>query len=443
MSLSGKLAALLFIVALIAAAGGAWFAVHFDDAFTGWLVTVCILLLPVLWLALRAIRPVQQLLRALSGTVVSYREGDFSLSLSENRDDELGELMMAHNELAAALRAQRAHVVQRELLLDTVMQNSPVALLLVDSHDRIAYANLAARHLLSEGRSLQGLHFKDTLAAAPEALRGAAAEPADSLFAVDIDGSEETFHLSQRAFILQGRSFRLYLLKRLTRELSRQEVSTWKKLIRVLSHELNNSLGPLSSLAHSGAEIARRGDYGSLPKVFSAIAERAEHLHQFVSGYATFAKLPVPLPKRIDWQAFVDDLRHEQHFTLRTAIPELPGWFDRVQVEQALINLLKNAHEAGGDGGEVELAMSCNGVLQRIEVADRGAGMSATVLSHALLPFYSTKRSGTGLGLALAREIAEAHGGRIQLENRAGGGLRVTLELPWSNAATGATIAAS
>ncbi|HEX3848983.1 MAG TPA: ATP-binding protein [Steroidobacteraceae bacterium] len=430
LSLKAKAALLLLAVAAAAAALGAWLTHLLGGAALGALLAIALLLPPIGWLAGRAIRPIAQMLRALTNTVASYREGDFSLSLVADREDELGDLMTAHNELAAALRTQRAHLVQRELLLDTVMQNSPVALVLVDAQDRVAYANIAARHLLSEGRSLNGLRFGDALRSAPEALRGAAAANGDCLFSAEIGGVEETFHLSQRAFILQGRNFNLYLLKRLTRELSRQEVATWKKLIRVLSHELNNSLGPLSSLAHSGAEIARRGDHSALPRVFAAIAERAEHLHQFVSGYAAFAKLPAPRPERIEWAAFLEGLERQQRFSRTAPPPERAGWFDRGQVEQALINLVKNAHEAGGAAGDVELEVRCSDEGQRIEVRDRGAGMSPAVLAQALLPFYSTKRSGTGLGLALAREIAEAHGGRIQLANREGGGLSVTLELP-------------
>jgi two-component system, NtrC family, nitrogen regulation sensor histidine kinase NtrY len=174
----------------------------------------------------------------------------------------------------------------------------------------------------------------------------------------------------------------------------------------------------------------RRGGSADLVNVFAMIGERAQHLHQFISGYATFAKLPAPRIEDVDWQGLAAEVRHQQPFRLGAELPVSPGWFDRTQMTQALINLLKNAHEAGGAAEDVELLARQIEGWQHIEVRDRGPGMSDVVMSQALLPFYSTKRSGTGLGLALAREIAEAHSGRIKLENREGGGLSVTLLLP-------------
>jgi two-component system nitrogen regulation sensor histidine kinase NtrY len=430
MSLEGKLAALLLAIGVGGALTGMALLHLIDSAWLAFAVTLGLGFVPALWLARRALRPVRRLLRAMSGAVASYRDGDFSLSLVVDRDDELGELLVAHNELGRALREQRSHLVQRELLLDTVTQNSPVVLMLVDHRQNVVYANLAARHLFNEGRSLLGQDFSELLQRYPEGLQSAADSGADTLFTVEIEGVDETFHMSQRPFLLQGRPHRLYLIKRLTRELSRQEVTTWKRLIRVLSHELNNSLGPIASLAHSGAQLARRGDYAPLDGVFGTISERAEHLHQFISRYAAFAKLPAPRPETVDWAMLIDELRQMQPLQLVGTLPSEPGWFDRAQLMQALINLLKNAHEAGGPAEAVELLISLNGREQRLEVRDRGPGMTDTVLTQAVLPFYSTKRNGTGLGLALAREIVEAHGGRIRLANRDDGGLSVLLVLP-------------
>ena len=400
------------------------------DIYTALAVGLVLLLLAAIWLAGRAMAPVSRLLRALEGAVASYRDGDFSFSIAANRRDELGKLIRMHNELGHTLREQRQHLAQRELLLDTVVQHTPVALVLTDTSGHVVYANIASRHLFNEGRSLAGLVFAELLADAPPVLQQAVESGEDALLTVDMDGSEETFHLSQRAFRLQGRPHRLHSFRRMTRELSRQEVATWKRVIRVISHELNNSLAPISSLAHSGAELARRGDIERLPGVFATIGERARHLHGFIAGYASFAKLPTPQPVAVAWAPFLEGLSLHSRYRLATGVPDRPGWFDAAQIEQVLINLIKNAHESGGADDEVTLSIQQVAGEQRIVVADRGPGMSETVLAQALLPFYSTKRAGTGLGLALAREISEAHGGRIALANRGGGGLRVTLFLP-------------
>jgi nitrogen fixation/metabolism regulation signal transduction histidine kinase len=382
------------------------------------------------YLARTAIRPIRLLLSSLAAAVSSYRDGDLSFSIPVDRADEIGEVLAAHNDLGKALRAQRSDLVQRERLLDTVTENSPVAMVLVDGHGRVAFANLAARHLLGGGRSFLGQDFSALLGQAAEPLQRAAQSGHDSLFQVEIEGVEETFRLAQRTFQLLGRAHRLYLLERITRELSRQEVGIWKKLIRVVSHELNNSLAPITSLAQSGAQLVRRGDAAQLTAAFDRIGERAQHLYEFISGYAAVAKLPAPLPAPVDWRGMLEDISEQRHFRIVEPLPSEPGWFDRAQLEQALINLLKNAEESAGPAAGIEVAVTQLRLRQHVEVRDRGTGMSETVMAQALLPFYSTKRSGTGLGLALAREIAEAHGGNIRLANREGGGLVVTLELP-------------
>lgn len=429
-SLEGKLALLLIGAAVAAAIVAAVLTAWTGSAWLGAAAAVAIWLVPLAWAAHAAMQPIRRLLRALLGSVVSYRDGDFSISLRTRRHDELGQLIGAHNELGHALREQRQNLVQRELLLDTVVQHSPTALILTDAGDRIVYANLAARHLFNDGMSPVGLAFADMLAACPEGMRHALEASEDSLFGVEMDNDEEYFHLSRRDFRLQGRPHQLYLVQRMTRELSRQEVAVWKRVIRVISHELNNSLAPISSLAHSGAELARRNDLARLPRVFEGIGERVRHLHSFTAGYASFAKLPQPNPAAVEWAAFLEALRMHCEFRLTGEVPVEPGRFDAAQIEQVLINLIKNAHESGGAGDAVTLAITHGARNWRIEVADRGPGMSDTVLAQALLPFYSTKRAGTGLGLALAREIVEAHGGRIVLANREGGGLRVTVSLP-------------
>ncbi len=398
----------------------------------GLLITVTILVPVALWLGGRMAHPILRLVRALEGAVASYRDGDFGFSIATRRHDELGDLVRLHNQLGQTLREQRQHLVQRELLLDTVVQQTPVALVLTDAHDHITYANIAARQLFNEGRAMEGERFGPLLEADSSALHDIVRSGRDALVPVMLEGGEETYHVTQRNFRLQGRAHRLHLFRRMTREISRQEVATWKRVIRVISHELNNSLAPISSLAHSGAELARRGDLDRLPAVFEGISERARHLHHFISGYADVAKLPAPRMEAVCWKDFLDALAMHARFSLEGAPPQREAHFDATQVEQALINLLKNAHESGSDPDAVSLKVGEHAGHWHIEVADRGPGMRDSVLQQALLPFYSTKRSGTGLGLALAREIVEAHGGQLRLDNRRHGGLRVSMLLPFA-----------
>jgi len=392
---------------------------------------ICLaLVVPIAVITMRAqIQPILSLFRALEGTVTSYKDGDFSFSLHWPQNDELADLVGAHNALGHVLREQRLALVQRELLLDTMVQNTPVAMLLVGDA-AIVYANVAARQLLNEGRRLEGHALADIVAHSSPALGEALARGGDGLFTAGDSEDEEVYHLARRTFMLNGRRHELLLLRQLTQELRRQEVQTWKKVIRVISHELNNSLAPLTSLAHSGAELVRRGQTERLPQILATIEERTRHLESFILGYARFAKLPTPRVEVCPWPQFIERLAAEVTFRLAEPLPDEPAQFDPAQMEQALLNLLKNAHESGSPPQDVELHIKSALGMLRIEVLDRGQGMNDAVLTNALVPFYSTKRSGTGLGLALAREIAEAHGGRITLGNRDGGGLMVTMIVP-------------
>ncbi len=386
-----------------------------------------------LFLLRRILGPVNKIFQALHDGMQNFMDGDFSVNIATRRGDEVGRLVDAYNEVKEVLRKDRFELYQQELLLDTVNQTTPIAMLLVNSKQQITYSNTSARKLLLAGKKLEGLDFsslvKERLPSFAEALE----LKTDGLYSIEANGEVEAYHISWRSFKLHGQKHDLYLIREMTRELNRQEVATWKKVIRVISHELNNSLAPISSLAHSGQILLNSGDESQMKKldrVFTTIEERARYLKQFIDGYARFAKLPKPKIETVELEDFFRSIADTSGVANIKLPAERNVRMDPMQIQQVLINLIKNAMESNCEIENIELEVKIFARQLAIDVNDRGKGMSEEELQNALVPFYSTKAGGSGLGLPLCREIIEAHGGRMQLKNRPEGGLSVSLSIP-------------
>ena len=378
------------------------------------------------------LRRPRRALMALEDAVRSFHDRDYSMRLAADVDDEIGQLQDIYNRVADTLHSERSALVQQEVMLDLVLQASPMAVVLTNPRSRIVFTNRAARSLFRTRGRPEGSDFQALLAECPEEMRRTLESDQDALFTVLVQGEEETYHLVRRRFTLNAQPHTLYLIEHLTPELRRREVGVWKKAIRLMSHELNNSLAPITSLARSAREILGQPErQHQLASALEVIGERAEHLRDFLEGYARFARLPEPRPTAVEWEPFLSELRAVYAFESAGELPSTDGYFDASQLQQVLINLLKNAHEAGSPAEDISLHIEgAPAVGCRISVSDRGRGLSEEEIREALLPFYSTKTGNSGLGLPLCREIMEAHGGSLRLIPRDGGGLTVDCWLP-------------
>ncbi|HKF43821.1 MAG TPA: ATP-binding protein [Thermoanaerobaculia bacterium] len=434
LSLSGRFALFAGIAMLAAAATAAW------ASSLGW-PPVSVFLSGLLvgaplaaWMVSRAFRPVRNTLRTLTDGVRSFHENDFGLRIADGHGDELGELVSLYNRLGDALRRERNEIYQRELLLDTVLQGAPMAIVLVNELQRVVYANAAARSLFGQSRRLAGRAFGELVEGSPPEIRRPLAAEEDAIVAgaqSGADGEGDTFRVLNRRFYLNTQQHRLIVVERMTAELKRQEVDVWKKVIRVMSHELNNSLAPVRSLVHSARLLAERPDRGRVIEVLGSVEDRVRHLCDFLEGYARFARLPLPRREAVSWRSFLGTVQAFFPFRLETSVGPEEGYFDPAQMQQVLINLLKNAAESGSPPAEIAVSLerSREGSWL-VHVLDRGREMDEETMKKALLPFYSSKQSGSGLGLPLCTEILTAHGGTLRLQRRPGGGMSVTCVLP-------------
>ena len=385
------------------------------------IAAVCLLAILHRW----ALKPLHNELQALNLHAQNLQDGSFNTSANQHKVHELAPLANSLNLMSEQLRNERATLYQRELLLDTVLQSSPSAMVLTDRNNTVLMSNPAARQLFSAGKAIDGNKLTSLLSTQP-VLANAVLSQQQGLVHLP-DGA--VWHLSQNQFQLNQKLHKLVLLKPMTREIQREELSAWKKLLRVIGHELNNTLAPLSSLAYSGRELATQRHQPQLSQLFNTISERCQHLNQFVQAYIHFAKLPPPAKTVINWPRLINQLQDQYEFELLGDLPQGSWQADERQLTQLLLNLLKNAHESGSLLSQITLSFVMQSDSLKLILQDGGGGMTEEVMQHALVPFYTSKEHGSGIGLTLCRDIAEAHGGSLRLRNHQNG-LEVTLTLP-------------
>ena len=386
---------------------------------TKWTLT---LLVGTVWLGSalalreRVVRPLQ----TLSNLLGALREGDFSIRARGARpDDALGLALLEVNTLSETLREQRLGAQEATALLRTVMSEIDVAILAFDADARLRLVNRSAENLLGQpaarllGREAEELGLSGCLIGA-----------APRTFTASFPGGTRRWELRRSDFRQGGLPHQLVVLSDLSRALREEEREAWQRLTRVLSHEINNSLAPIQSIAGSLLDLLRHDPLPpdaaeDLGQGLGVIRGRSAALGRFLSSYARLARLPPPHPEPMGVASWVRRIAGlEPRLSVRVVPgPDLQIQADGDQLDQLLINLVRNATDASLEtGGEVVVEWSVNGDGAEVRVLDEGPGLQNT--ANLFVPFFTTKPNGSGIGLVLSRQIAEAHGGTLTLENR-------------------------
>jgi len=390
------------------------------DAISNALVTWSCVALITLGLAFAVRRRAVYPLNTLANLLEALREGDYSLRGSRaRRGDAIGEVVIEINALSQTLREQRLAFEEKSALLAKVIAALDIAVIAFDDARRLRLANPAAERLLGadfavlEGRPASALGLSDWL------------DIADTrLVERSFPGASGRWEVRRARFREGGRPHDLLVITDLSRTLREEERLAWQRLLRVLGHEINNSLAPIRSMAATLAKLIAteplpgdwRDDAGG---ALDIIGDRAEALARFMARYTALARLPPPHPAEI---AFDELARRTARLEQRIAVridesPPVRLDIDADQIAQALINLIQNAADAAlSTGGDVRLRWRGTGDSLVVEIVDGGPGLPPS--ENLFVPFFTTKRGGSGIGLVLARQIAEAHGGSLTLENR-------------------------
>jgi two-component system nitrogen regulation sensor histidine kinase NtrY len=377
----------------------------------------------------RVVRPLQ----TLSNLLGALREGDYSIrARGADRDDALGLAFLEANVLGETLRAQRLGAMEASTLLRTVMAEIDVAVYAFDEKQRLRLVNRAGARVLDQpverllGRTAEQLGLV-------EPLRG------ETLRAMDmtLPGARGRWEVRRSMFRQDGKPHTLLVLADLSKTLREEELKAWQRLVRVLSHEINNSLAPIKSLSNSLQAVLDRQPRPKdadedLRSGLNVIGGRADALVRFMSSYARLARLPTPKRAPLEVDAWIKRVAAlETRLPVRIVPgPQLAIKADGDQLDQLLINLVRNAVDASLETrGGVTLGWERHNGQLEVRIEDEGPGIESG--ANLFVPFFTTKPEGSGIGLVLSRQIAEAHGGSISVENREGAaGCVAVVKLP-------------
>jgi two-component system, NtrC family, nitrogen regulation sensor histidine kinase NtrY len=371
-------------------------------------------------------------LQTMTNLLAALREGDYSIRARGARaDDALGEALLEINALGETLRLQRLGAFEATALLRTIMAEIDVAVFTFDPERRLRLVNRAGEDLLGQpidkllGRRAKDLNLDVCLDA-----------DQDAPLTLTFPGASGRWGVKRSSFRERGLPHELLVLTDLSRTLREEERNAWQRLVRVIGHEMNNSLAPIKSIAGSLETLIRRdpppADWQDDARSgLNIIATRAESLSRFMQAYARLARLPQPQKEPI---ALGDLVKRVASLETRLAVRVVAGVevtveADAAQLEQLLINILHNAAEASLET-KGTVTIGWRDLEECVEVFVRDTGPGIMNPTNLFVPFFTTKPGGSGIGLALSRQIAEAHGGSLTLANRAGPGCEALLRLP-------------